>query len=101
MHVEWTVIEYSYDHINKSFTPISQDGALKCCYANSGQVIAVAANQNIPENTRMLFVSPLTDTVISCDMKGCGLRDPRHTKGRFVNAYSTLHSDAEFIFNDI
>jgi hypothetical protein len=33
-------------------------------YANNGQVIAVAANQENPMHTGVLFASPLCDTVL-------------------------------------
>ncbi|XP_033730588.1 ciliogenesis and planar polarity effector 1-like, partial [Pecten maximus] len=77
--VEWTVIQYPFKHIHPSYEPIQSRGAYVNCYANNGQVVAVAANQNTPGHSSMLFVSPLTDTVMVSEMKGCGVRD-RYSK---------------------
>ncbi|XP_021376995.1 uncharacterized protein LOC110465482 isoform X2 [Mizuhopecten yessoensis] len=77
--VEWTVIQYPFKHIHPSYEPIQSKGAYVNCYANNGQVVAVAANQNTPGHSSMLFVSPLTDTVMVSEMKGCGVRD-RYSK---------------------
>lgn len=81
-HVEWNVIKYPFKHINARFQPVSSRGAIVTNYIRSGQIVAVAMNQNRPALTSLLFVSPLTDTVLVSNLKGCGVRDKGSHRGR-------------------
>ncbi|XP_062574969.1 ciliogenesis and planar polarity effector 1-like isoform X1 [Saccostrea cucullata] len=81
-HVEWNVIKYPFKHINSRFQPLSSRGAIVTNYIRSGQIVAVAMNQNRPALTSLLFVSPLTDTVLVSSLKGCGVKDKRSLRGR-------------------
>ena len=82
-HVEWNVIKYPFQHINTRFQPVSSRGAIVTKYIRSGQIAAVAMNQNRPALTSLLFVSPLTDTVMVSSLKGCGVKDKRSLRGRY------------------
>lgn len=81
-HVEWNIIKYPFQHINTRFQPVSSRGAIVAKYIQSGQIVAVAMNQNRPALTCLLFVSPLTDTVMVSSLKGCGVKDKRSLRGR-------------------
>lgn len=82
-HVEWNIIKYPFQHINTRFQPVSSRGAIVAKYIQSGQIVAVAMNQNRPALTCLLFVSPLTDTVMVSSLKGCGVKDKRSLRGRY------------------
>lgn len=86
-HVEWNVIKYPFQHINTRFQPVSSRGAIVTKYIRSGQIVAVAMNQNRPALTSLLFVSPLTDTVMVSSLKGCGVKDKRSFRGRYEKIY--------------
>ena len=73
---EWSLLEYPFEQMHPNFEPICTAGAYVSSYCGNGQVLAVAANQRHPSQTAMLFVSPLTDTVLVAGMKGCGIGDP-------------------------
>lgn len=59
--------------MNSDFIPVCTEGAYVSSYSRSGQVLAVVANQKSPAKTSMLFVSPLTDTVLVSALKNCGV----------------------------
>ena len=84
VNVEWTVIQYPLKLIHPSCKPVYSHAAFVMRYANNGQVIAVAANQENPMHTGVLFASPLCDTVLPVSLKGCGSRDPYAQTGRSV-----------------
>lgn len=83
VNVEWTVIQYPLKLIHPSCKPVYTQGSFVAKYANNGQVIAVAANQENPLHTGILFASPLCDTVLPVSLKGCGCRDPYTQSGRY------------------
>lgn len=62
--------------MHPEFERICTEGAYVSAYSGSGQVLAVAANQRTVSKTTMLFISPLTDTVLVGGMKNCGTKDP-------------------------
>lgn len=72
---EWSLLEYPFQQMHPDFEPVSTQGAYVSSYSKSGQVLAVAANQRSPSKTTMLFVSPLTDTVLVGGMRNCGVGD--------------------------
>ncbi|XP_052775729.1 ciliogenesis and planar polarity effector 1-like isoform X2 [Mya arenaria] len=72
---EWSLLEYPFPQMHPDFEPVPTPGAYVSTYSGSGQVLAVAANQRSPAKTTMLFVSPLTDTVLVGGMKNCGVSD--------------------------
>ena len=72
---EWSLLEYPFQQMHPDFEPVFTQGAYVCSYSKSGQVLAVAANQRFPTRTTMLFVSPLTDTVLVGGMRNCGIGD--------------------------
>ncbi|KAL3869912.1 hypothetical protein ACJMK2_042534 [Sinanodonta woodiana] len=72
---EWSLLEYPFQQIHQKYEPVLSQGAYVCSYSNNGQILAVAANQNQADHTSLLFVSPLTDTVLATGMKGCGVKD--------------------------
>lgn len=76
---EWSLLQYPFQQMHPDFEPISTKGAYVSSYSGSGQVLAVAANQRAPSRSTMLFVSPLTDTVLVGGMKNCGIGDPSKT----------------------
>jgi len=80
---EWSQLEYPFQQVHHDFEKVSTPGAYISSYSGSGQVLAVAANQRVPSKTTMLFISPITDTVLVGDMRGCGIRDT-NKKGRYV-----------------
>ncbi|XP_052090443.1 uncharacterized protein LOC127727068 isoform X2 [Mytilus californianus] len=82
VNVEWTVIHYPLKLIHPSCKPVYRHGAFITKYADNGQVIAVAANQENPMHTGVLFASPLCDTVLPVSLNGCGSRDPYSQTGR-------------------
>ncbi|XP_063430132.1 uncharacterized protein LOC134712479 isoform X1 [Mytilus trossulus] len=82
VNVEWTVIHYPLKLIHPSCKPVYRQGAFITKYADNGQVIAVAANQENPMHTGVLFASPLCDTVLPVSLNGCGSRDPYSQTGR-------------------
>ena len=73
---EWSLLEYPFEQMHPNFEAVSTIGAYVSGYCGNGQVLSVAANQRLPSQTAMLFVSPLTDTVLVAGMKGCGMGDP-------------------------
>ncbi|XP_048256398.1 uncharacterized protein LOC124134597 [Haliotis rufescens] len=74
-HTEWSCIEYPVQNISTGCQPINTKGAYVTCYSHDGQVIAVAANQKRPSDTSLLFLSPLTETVLVSEMKDCGIQN--------------------------
>ncbi|KAK3579099.1 hypothetical protein CHS0354_022119 [Potamilus streckersoni] len=72
---EWSLLEYPFLQIHPKYEPILSKGAYVCSYSGNGQILAVAANQNQADHTSLLFVSPLTDTVLATGMKRCGVKD--------------------------
>ena len=61
--------------MHPNFEPIYTPEAYVSSYSSNGQVLGIAANQRSPEQTAMLFVSPLTDTVLVGDMRNCGINE--------------------------
>ncbi|XP_064625487.1 uncharacterized protein LOC135486550 isoform X2 [Lineus longissimus] len=71
----WTSIQYPLASITPNCQSVRSRGSYLCCYANQNPILAVAVNQKRPSDTRMLFVSPLNDTIVVSDLKGCGQKD--------------------------
>lgn len=65
--------------MHSDFERIPAEGAYVGAYSGSGQVLAVAANQRTVSKTTMLFISPLTETVLVGGMGNCGTRDGNKT----------------------
>ncbi|KAL4235812.1 hypothetical protein ACF0H5_004202 [Mactra antiquata] len=72
-NAEWTLLEYPFQQMNTDFVPVYTEGSYVSSYSRSGQVLAVVANQKSPDKTTLLFVSPLTDTVLVNGLKNCGV----------------------------
>ncbi|XP_053394280.1 ciliogenesis and planar polarity effector 1-like isoform X3 [Mercenaria mercenaria] len=94
---EWSLLEYPFQQMHPDFEPVSTQGAYVSSYSRSGQVLAVAANQRFPTKTTMLFVSPLTDTVLVGAMKNCGVSDIGKTGRQYWVADIAWTSDNLFL----
>ncbi|XP_013396199.1 protein JBTS17 isoform X2 [Lingula anatina] len=78
--VQWTMLQVPWSDLGPRCKAIRSKGAVLACQSHGGHVLAVAVNQKRSHDTKILFVSPLTDTVIATDMEGCGAR--AHREGR-------------------
>ncbi|ESO87932.1 hypothetical protein LOTGIDRAFT_176877, partial [Lottia gigantea] len=81
VHIEWCCLQYSIDKINKNCEIVNSRGAYQSSYSNDGQILAIAVNQRSPAYSAMLFISPLTDTLLVSQLHGCGLKQPETRHG--------------------
>ncbi|XP_033125648.1 ciliogenesis and planar polarity effector 1-like [Anneissia japonica] len=69
---EWTSLRTPLSSLGSSCSPMLHRGAFVARHTNDGSTLAIAINQQVPQNTKMMFVSTMTSTAVVSDMKNCG-----------------------------
>ncbi|XP_064607182.1 ciliogenesis and planar polarity effector 1-like isoform X2 [Liolophura sinensis] len=82
VQAEWSNIQYPLRNINVSCEPMGSKGSYVVQYSPDGQVLAVGVNQRSASLTALLYISPLTETVIIADLRNCGTNPAVHCEGR-------------------
>ncbi len=84
---DWSTIRYKITDLCANGEPIRCVGAILATQSHESHLVAVAVNQKSSHDNRMLFVSPLTDTLVVADLVGCGAKLPiTDHRGRSVSA---------------
>ena len=74
--VEWTNLKSPICDLVPGGGPVRASGTYLGRYSHDGHLLAVAVNQKSSHLNRLMFVSPLTDTLVVSDLKGTGAKIP-------------------------
>ncbi|XP_071954067.1 uncharacterized protein [Antedon mediterranea] len=74
---EWTSLNTPLSSLSSSCSTMPQRGAFVARHTNDGSTLAVAINQQIPQNSKMMFMSTMTSTAVISDMKSCGCKSKK------------------------
>ena len=72
--MEWTDVRYKLSDLAPGGAPVRAAGTYVTRASHDGQLLAVAINQKNSSLNRMMFLSPLTDTVVVSDLRGMGAK---------------------------
>lgn len=67
---------YPLSGISPHAVPVPSRSAYIQKHAHDGHLVAIAVNQPSSHDNSVLFVSPITDTVVVSRLKGCGAKVP-------------------------
>ncbi|CAM1306898.1 Uncharacterised protein g4484 [Pycnogonum litorale] len=78
----WNMIKISHEDIDPCFRSVRHRYAYVSSYSNDNKIICIAANQADSSVTKLLFVSPETESVVVTNMKGCGAKSEQFQNER-------------------
>ena len=83
-YVDWLTKEYPLVDIARQSQPINSHGAYVTRVSHDGHRTAVAVNQMMSHDNKIMFMSPTTGMVIVGDLRGCGARQETGAKYRYA-----------------
>lgn len=85
--IQWKCLQHSLHNISQGCEAINVSGVYVAQYSHDGNMLAVAVNQKSPADTSILYISTFTDTLLSSEMKGCGVNSPHTKRGKYVDFF--------------